>query len=304
MGKSKKILVIAGGGKKHLSPFKKEAERLGVNLEIASFSDLKYKTGKKDFSLEVNGKDVGEYPLIYIRLVGKRFEDASLLVSYAKKKNLRIVDAIYQKSQYIRLPLAKALETKLLVQAGVSVPETYFAGLADIVKRGPKIFGFPFVIKGTVGKQGHAVWSPRNKKELERIVGDLVNRERKGERFLAQEFIYASQRNRVLVIGGKAIAAITRPTRWRRRFIEKVAGEFPPGKRQALKPVSKEDARLAEKAAKALSVDIAGVDIIHDDKTGKVYVLEVNSAPRWEAIRKDCKLNVEAEIVKFLSSLI
>lgn len=298
-----KILIIAGGGIKHLEPFRREGEKLGLNLTLASFSDLSYKT-EGELKLDVKGEPVEGFDLIYVRLVGKRFEDVSLLVNYAKEKGIKIVDKIYEKSHIIRLPIAKALEVKLLSQAGVPLPKTFFAKLSEITQKAPELYGFPFVIKGTTGKQGHAVWSPRNKEELDTLYEELKGKEKEGKRFLAQEFIKASQRVRVFVVGGKAIAAITRPTRWRRRFVEKVNGEYPEGKREALMPVPDADAQLAVSAAGALDIDIAGVDIIHDDATGKTYVLEVNSAPRWESIVKDTGINIEREILKFLESQI
>jgi len=301
--RNEKILVIAGGGTRHLTAFVEEAEKLGVNLTAASFSDLEYLTNGADFVLKVKNKDLASFDLIYIRLVGKRFEDVALLASYAKERGVRMVDKIYEKSEYIRLPLAKSLETKLLHKAGIPIPKTFFGNLSMIKKKGPKLFGFPFVVKGTVGKQGHAVWSPRNPEELEKLVQDLRDNERKGGRFIAQPFIEASQRVRVLVVGEKALAAITRPTRWRRRFIKKVNGEYPEGKREGLTPVPKKEAELAVSAARALSIDIGGVDILHEDATGKAYVLEVNSAPRWEAIKKDTGVNVEGEIIRFLTSV-
>ncbi len=299
-----KILIIAGGGTKHLEPFLDEANKLGVELTIASFSDLEYLIKEANFKLTVKGVDCARYNLVYIRLVGKRYEDVSLLASFAKKYAVKLVDSIYEKSQFIRLPLAKSLEAKLLLEAGLPVPNTLFARLDQIKEKAAKTLGFPFVIKGTLGKQGHAVWSPRNEIELNELIERLKDQEKNGGRFLAQEFVRASQRTRVLVIGGKATGAITRPTRWRKRFIEKIDGEYPPGKREALKPLPEEDARIAVEAAKSLSIDIAGVDILHEDKTGKFFVLEVNSAPRWESISKDCGINVEAEIVSFLISRI
>jgi ribosomal protein S6--L-glutamate ligase len=302
--RNNKILVIVGGGKKHLASFIREGKKLGCKIKTASFSELEYRTGKGNPVLNIGGDDLASFSLIYIRLVGKRFEDVALLADYARQKKIIIVDRIYEKSLYIRLPLAKSLETKLLVQAGVPVPKSYFANLTKIKENGPEIFGFPFVIKGTVGKQGHAVWSPRNESELEELVEELHDYQKeKGGRFLAQEFIKASQRNRVLVIGGKAVAAITRPTRWRKRFTEKIGGRYPEGRKEGLLPVPKDDAKLAIAAAKALSIDIAGVDIIREDATGKPYILEVNSAPRWKAIKRDTGVNVEKEILKFLASL-
>src|SRR3989304_7745035 len=160
-----KILVIAGGGQKPLETFKREGEKLGLEVVTASFSDLSYRT-EGGLKLEVAGLPVDSFDVVYIRLVGKRFEDVSLLVNYAKEKGIKIVDRIYEKAQIIRLPIAKALEVKLLAGAGVPLPKTFFAKLAGIKKTSPEIFGFPFVIRCTTGKQGHAVWSPRNQEEL------------------------------------------------------------------------------------------------------------------------------------------
>ena len=301
---SYKILVIAGGGKKHLEPFVMEAGKLAVELDTASFSELEYLTKNSGVELAVNGKDVAEYSLVYIRLVGKRLEEAALLINYCKKVGLKVIDTIFEKGISPKVPLPKSIETELLVASKIPVPTTYFGSLKNIKDRAPEIFDFPFVVKGTTGKQGHAVWSPRNLEELNNLADEVSEKEKEGNKFIAQEFIRASQRVRILVVGGKAVAAITRPTRWRRRFIEKVEGDYPQGIRGPLNPLPKADAQLATDAAKSLYIDIAGVDIIHEDKTGKAYVLEVNAAPRWESISQDCGINVEAEIVTFLNSLI
>lgn len=298
---SNKILIIVGGGTKHLAPFAVEAKKLGLDVALASFRDLEY-SSEKPIRLKVKGEPVESFGIIYIRLVGKRYEDASLLVDYAREKGIKIVDEMYEKSRIIRLPITKSLEAKLLIGAGIAMPRTYFGTLAKIKEVCPDLFGYPFVIKGTQGKQGHAVWSPRNAKELEEIYTELKKDEKTGGRFIAQEFIKASQRRRVFVIGNTAVAAIVRPTRWRKRFIAKVAGEFPEGKREALMPVPEGDAELAVMAAKALGINIGGVDIIHEDASGSAFVLEVNSAPRWDSIAKDTGVNIEKEILNYLAN--
>jgi glutathione synthase/RimK-type ligase-like ATP-grasp enzyme len=301
---SKKILILAGGGVKHLKPFTEAGERLGADTVVASFSKLEYFADNDGFRLTVEGIELKEFSVVYFRLVGKRYEDAALVVNYCRENGIRIVDKTYEFAGLIRIPVPKSIECKLLLQAGVSVPRTYFGKLADIALRGPEIFGYPFVIKGTMGKQGHAVWSPTNEKELEELISELLPREKKNkERFIAQEFIKASQRSRVFIIGGKAIAGITRPTRWRKRFLEKVNGEYPEGIRAALDPIPEEDAILAVKAAEALGVEVGGADVITDDFTGEKYILEVNSAPRWASLKKDTGIDVEEEIIKYLTSL-
>ncbi|MBU0572367.1 ATP-grasp domain-containing protein [Patescibacteria group bacterium] len=299
-----KILVIVGGGTRHIEPFVKEAKELNVPLLTASFSDLEYLTDGGRAILKVKGEDIASFSVVYIRLVGKRFEEVSLLVNHCKQHGVRVVDRVFEREDLIRIPIPKSVEVKLFIEAGIPVPKTYFGKLANIKEKAPKIFGYPFVIKGTTGKQGHAVWSPRNENELDELYEKLQEFQKKKKmNFIAQEFTESSQRSRIFVVGGKVLAGITRPTRWRRRFIDKIDGEFPEGKREQLNPVPEDEAKLAIKAASALQIDIGGVDVLRVDKTGELFVLEVNSAPRWEAVRKDTGLNVEREIIKFLSTL-
>ena len=301
---SKKILIVVGGGTKHLKPFNQAGEELGVEVKIASFSTLELVTKSGTSGVRISGEDPANYDVVYLRLVGRRYEDAALLVYYLRKKGIRIVDHTYEKDGLIRIPIPKSVESKILEDLGVPLPRTFFARMKTVAEIAPDLFGFPFVIKGTSGKQGNAVWSPKNGDELKELVEKFSPLEKAGQaRFLAQEFIKASQRNRVFVIGDRAIAAITRPTRWRKRFQERVDGEYPEGKRHALVPIPEEDADLAVKAAQALGVEIGGADIITEDATGKKYVLEVNSAPRWDSIKKDAGINVEKEILKYLSSI-
>lgn len=286
---SKNILILAGGNKNHLKPFSVEGRKLGLQVSCASFSELNYflnSTGKS-FCLRVGKKDLKYLDLIYTRLVGKRFEDTSIVVDYALKNRIKLVDT--------RLPLAKGLEIKLLFEAGLPVPKTVFSSLATVSKDLDKILGFPFVIKSTTGKQGHGVWSPKTKEELRELVKKLHEKESQGERFIFQEFVKAGVRIRVLVVGGKAKAGLVRPTRWWKRF-----RDDKPEKSSFVK-VPLKYAFLAEKAVRALGIDVAGVDILQEDSTRKLYLLEVNSAPRWASIKNDTGLNVEAEILKFLS---
>jgi RimK family alpha-L-glutamate ligase len=298
------ILILVGGGTKHIEAFKEAGDSLGANVDCISFAKLEYLSGEGKLKILVEGKDIADYDVVYLRLVGKRYEDAALVVHYCRENNIRLVDRTYEMDGVIRVPLAKSLETKLLLDASLPVPKTYFGRMKMIEEKAPDLFGFPFVIKGTTGKQGHAVWSPRDREELHELVKEFTPLERKGKaRYLAQEFIKSSQRNRVFVIGDRALAAITRPTRWRKRFIEKIDGKFPEGKKEMLKLIPKEDAKIAVSASKALGVEIGGADILTDDMTGKKYVLEVNSAPRWAALKKDTGIEIEEEIVKYLTKI-
>jgi len=300
---NKKVLIAAGGGTKHLEPFRDAAKNLGIELLVAPLSSLEYETTDTKVDFKIGGKKVKNFDVVYLRLIGTRFEEAAALVNYCIQHEIKVVDTIYGKRGFIRLPLPKSIESKLLTEKGISTPKTYFGSLKEIIAKGPEIFGYPFVIKGTTGKQGNAVWSPRTKEELEELPQKIAkNPKTKDMKFIAQEFIKSSQRSRIFVIGEKAVTGITRPTRWRRRFVDKVDGEFVEGKRETLSPVPEDEGRLAVEASKALGIEIAGVDVLKEDKTGKIYILEVNSAPSWISVKKDTGLKVEEEILKYLVS--
>lgn len=301
----KKILIITGGSVKKLESFREAIRRLKVDVTLASFSQLEFFSAEKkgEFVLRVGGRDVSDFNVIYIRLVGKRLEDASLLVEYAKQHGIRLVDKVYQDASFLPSTISKAMELKKLIEAGVRIPRTLFGNVGVITKKGEELLGFPFVIKGTQGRKSREAWAPKDTQELEKLVAQLKAEEKEGKRFFAQKFIEGAQRTRVLVVDSRVLGAITRPTKWRTRFLPKIDGNYPEPEKGQVKPVPKEDAEIALAAVRAVSLDIAGVDIIHNDATGRPYILEVNAAPRWEAFKKDTGINVEEEILKFLAKL-
>ncbi len=296
-----KILIITGGRISKIEPFIEPAKKLGINLTIASFYDLEFQDGS-DYVLKVLGEDVSSFDTIYIRMVGKRLEEASLLVGYAKSKGVKLIDRLYEEAYMMPISLSKAIELSILIKNKIPVPRTYFGSLANIKSKASGIVGFPFVLKSTSGKKAREVWFPRTPEELDVLIRELKKEEREGKRFFAQEFTKASQRVRVFVLGGRALGAITRPTKWRKQFIEKTNGEFPEGEKMALAPIPEKYSSLAIAAARVVGLDIAGVDLAEEDISGKIVVWEVNSAPAWKLIAKDTGINIEEEILKWIQT--
>lgn len=296
----KKILIITGGSLKKLEAFREPIKKSGLNVTLASFYDITYDSQEKDFVLRLGDFDLKDFDLIYIRMVGKRLEDATLVVNYAKKHSIPIVDHVYENSLFIPSTISKAYEMEKLILGEGCLPRTYVASLDAIRDNAPKKFGFPFVIKSTSGRKARDAWSPKNQKELDDLYQELRPREINGDKFFAQELIKASQRARVLVIGCEVIGAFTRPTKWRKRFTKEVGGEYPEGKKEALNPVPENYKELALKVTQATDLDICGVDILEEDGTGKLYVIEANAAPAWKLIEKDCRVVVEEKVLEFL----
>jgi RimK family alpha-L-glutamate ligase len=294
----KKILILTSGKKRGLGIFKLSKRDLNIDLSTGSFADVYFDSGSREIYIKGGGK-ISDFNVIYFRLVGKSLETAALVAEYAKKNRIKIVDRIYQRSQVFPVSQSKAQEMKSLGDAKISIPKTFFGSLSEIAGRCPTLFGFPFVVKSTSGKKGREVYSPRDKKELKKLMIGLTSEEEAGKRFFAQEYINCTRRIRVLVIGGKMVGSVSQLTKWRKR----VSGYTPMDNEKKIDRYFPDRAleTLAVSAVSAVGIDIAGVDVLIDETTGKYYVIEVNAAPSWKLIKKYCRVNVEYEILKYIS---
>lgn len=267
-----KILILTSGNVSRLDDFK----NFGVTL--GSFSDINYKLGTNVINFK--DKDLSEFKIIYFRFVGKSFEIASLVANYASEKGVQIIDRIYEKSRLLAPSLGKSIELVRLSKAGVSVPTTVFGDLTKLP--------FPFVVKSTTGQRAREVWLVNNKTELDNLKLILD----KQKYYFAQEFIPNAKRIRTLVVGEKVVGGIIRQTKWNKDETK-----------ETLNPIPQEIIDLSIKAAKAMDLDICGVDILTNE-LGKYWVIEANAAPSWKLINTYCGVNVENEIIKYIQTKI
>ena len=94
---------------------------------------------------------------------------------------------------------------------------------------------------------------------------------------------------RVLVVGGRALAAMKRQgTHWVHNIAQ--------GARALPAPLSPALAATAEAAARALEMDYAGVDLMPGPGGGLV-VLEVNGVAAWQGLQGVTRLNIARAIV-------
>jgi ribosomal protein S6--L-glutamate ligase len=185
----------------------------------------------------------------------------------------------------------KLFSLQLLLHHGVDIPTTGFANSPldtdDLIKM---VGGSPLIVKLLEGTQGKGVVLAETKKAAESVINAFKSL---NANILVQEFIKEADGKdlRLFVVDGKVVAAIQR---------EAAPGEFRAnihmgGTASVIKPTSDEK-KIAIKAAKAMDLKVAGVDIIRSSKGP--LLLEVNSSPGLEGIEGATNKDIAGEMIK------
>ncbi len=291
-----KILIAGLKKKPQFLRIKEEGEKRGHVVEGCLASDLVILgDGKKFRPLLNDGRKLEEYDLIYM-LVGKRLWEWFTASLYLNKKygiiivNKKAIDPTYN---YYQSPAIDYLRQS---EEGLNYPKSAIvfspSGLPQIEDE----FEFPVIVKASLGHRGEDVYKIEKSNDLEKIVTELTEDIRS---CVIREFIPNDGDLRVFCIGYKAIGAMKRtPKKGDFRSNVSQGGS---AKRFDLEKYP-EIKKFAEKAAKLMRTEIAGVDIMLHKKTGKPYLLEVNPGPQIEGI-ESTGLNVAGEIVKYFEKL-
>jgi ribosomal protein S6--L-glutamate ligase len=190
----------------------------------------------------------------------------------------------------------KLRSLQLLSRAGLAVPRTGFAHTgADKDLLIEQVGGPPVILKLLQGTQGSGVLLANTRKSAENQIAAF---QQVGANFLVQEFIAEAGGKdiRALVVGGKVVAAMQRSA---------PEGDFRSnihrgGTARALK-LSAAQARLATRAAKAIGLEVAGVDMIRARRG--LLLLEVNASPGLEGIEGATKIDVAGAIVTHMERM-
>ncbi|KKQ41277.1 MAG: Alpha-L-glutamate ligase, RimK family, partial [Microgenomates group bacterium GW2011_GWC1_37_8] len=162
----------------------------------------------------------------------------------------------------------------------IKIPRTVFGNFSKLQ--------FPYVIKSTTGQKAREVWLVNNQEELDKLKKEKFV---KSKHYFSQALVPNAERIRVLVIGDRAIGAIKRQTKWNKSEVK-----------ETIDPIPDDISKLAVDSARAVGLNISGVDILVNSVTNEMFVIEVNAAPSWKLINKYCSVFVEDEIIKYIQT--
>lgn len=198
------------------------------------------------------------------------------------------------------------METHIrLAGQGIRMPDT-IPGLlcyqedASLMKAMPRVelierkLGYPCVIKECYGSLGKGVYCADNREELLAVMEKV-----KCKAHLFQRLITGSRGRdvRVIVIGGRAVAAMQRISDKDFRSNIELGGRAEP----FVLPASFREA--AEKAATILNLDYCGIDLLFGEN-GEPLVCEVNSNAFFGGIESVTGINVAEIYAKYMHQVI
>jgi tetrahydromethanopterin:alpha-L-glutamate ligase len=204
---------------------------------------------------------------------------------------------VYNDARAIERSVDKSMTSLLLHAAGIATPPTWATeSLAQAqriaVREGAA--GHALVLKPLFGSQGKGL----------RLVGCIdgvhhalpaIEGDYGGLAYLQRFVPPIAQPGfdwRVLVVGGRAVTAMQRISA---HWIHNVAQ----GARCVYAPLTTELAQLAERAAEALGMDYAGVDLMPmpAGTSTRIQVIEVNGVAAWQGLQRVTGFNIARAIV-------
>jgi len=254
-------------------------DHLKCNIEIEKKSPKIFYKGSYLEDIDAIIPRIGASVTFYGTAVIRQFEMMKVFTTTSSQALVRSRD--------------KLSSLQILARAGVGLPRTVFTNYTkDVEHIVESVGGAPLVLKLLEGTQGLGVVLAETKNAATSVLEAFNGL---GARVIAQQFIKEAGGAdiRVFVVDGRVVGAMKRQGK---------EGEFRSnlhrGGNATVIELTDEEEKTALKAAKALGLAVAGVDMLQSSKGP--LVLEVNSSPGLEGIETATKKNIAKEIIRYI----
>ena len=283
------VILSKGPGNYSTKRLKQEAIGRGHNVRVVDYAKCYVPVEQSHPVVFYKGEELNDVDVIIPRIAASLTKYGSSIVRQFEMQN------VFTTTSSIALVRSrdKLRALQLLAKAGVGIPKTVFAReTADAEDVIDKVGGAPAIIKVARGTHGNGVVLAETRKAAKAVMQAFYV---EGVNFLVQEFVSESAGTdiRVIVVGGKVVAAIQRQSLdddFRANTHQGGVGE----------PVKLTDAerKTAQKAAKAMGLPICGVDLMRSERGP--LVLEVNSSASLNTPEQVTGRNVAGAIIDYI----
>lgn len=268
--------------------FRQEAKELGIKLTVTDPAECEMFLAPNNPMLMKGGKEIEKSDLILPRIGASINNYALSVITQYEMMGVRVVntsDALYNSKNKLR-------SIQLMSTHHIDLPRTIFvrrpSELSTAIER---VGGFPVMLKLLSGTQGIGVMIAHNMPSIESTLDTLWSL---GQDILIQECIEESLGRdvRVFVVGDQVVGAMRRQAR-----IGEFRSNIHRGGVGSPIDLTDEFKELSLKAARAIGLEIAGVDLLESNQGPKV--IEVNSSPGFEGLEMASGINVARKVLEY-----
>ncbi len=283
------VAILSGGSGWHVGDLERAAAALGHEARAVDFRSV-------SASVPAAGDELETFDAVMVRTMppGSLEQVIFRMDVLHRLQSLGIV--VLNPPAAVEACVDKYLTTARLAAAGLPVPRTIVCQRADPALEAFTRLGGDVVVKPIFGSEGRGMMRIADPELAWRTFRTL---ERQQAVLYLQEFIaHPGWDLRAFVIGGQILTAMRRQAGnndWRTNVAQGGKGE--------LTELTLAQKELALKAALALNVPVAGIDLL-PGPGGRCYVLEVNAVPGWRALGAVTGIDVAAAVLTFVSEAV
>lgn len=284
-----RILILSKGRLNYSTQrLVKVAEERGHEVDVVSYLKcyITVETGREE--VRYKGEELNGYDVVIPRIAAKYTSYGTAILRQLELKGKYLMT----RSLPLNRSRDKLRSLQILARAGIAIPKTIFANeSADIEDILEQVGGAPVIIKTVQGTHGKGVVLAETKKAAKAVMQAFYV---EGVDFLVQDFVSEAKGSdiRAFVLGGKVIASMERKS-----LDDDFRSNLHQGGSAKIVNLTLGEKKVAINAAKALGLDLCGVDMIRSNDG--IKVLEVNASPGF-GIEKITGIDVATPIIEYI----
>jgi len=286
------IAILSNGpGNYSTKRLKEVAKARGHKVRVIKYRECYASIEQSNPTVSYRGEDLSGYDAVIPRIASNMTRYGTAIVRQLEMQGVYTISG----SLAINRSRDKLRSLQLLAKAGVGIPKTVVSrNSTDIDNLLEKLGGMPVIIKLARGTHGNGVVLAETKKAAKSVLQAFYLTNEDGTNVLLQEFIKESAGTdiRALVVGGRVVASMKRQS-----LDDDFRSNLHKGGEGKTIKLTEEERKMAIKAAKAMGLNVAGVDLMRSERGP--LVLEVNASPGF-GIEKVTGRDVATPIIEYI----
>ncbi len=287
-----KIAILSNGpGNYSTKRLKEVAKDRGHEVKVIKYRECYVSIEQNNPTVSYRGEDLSDFDAIIPRIASHMTRYGTAIVRQFEMQGIYTISS----SIAITRSRDKLRSSQLLAKAGVGIPKTVFSrNSTDIDDLIDKLGGTPVIIKLARGTHGNGVVLAETKKAAKSVLQAFYLSNEDGTNILLQEFIEESAGTdiRAFVVGSRVVASMKRQS-----LDDDFRSNLHQGGSGTVIKLTDEERKTAVKAAKAMGLTVAGVDMMRSARGP--LVLEVNASPGF-GIEKVTGRDVASAIIEYV----